>query len=238
MAEKTQVRNMFNNIARRYDFLNHFLSIGIDRLWRKRVIKILKEYNPKTILDVATGTGDLAIAEIALKPQKIVGVDIAVEMLQVADKKIAEKKLDDIITLEEGDSENLRFENNSFDAVTVAFGVRNFEHLDKGLAEMYRILDDNGVAVILEFSKPTIFPIKQVYNLYFKYILPLLGKIISHDEFAYTYLPNSVKKFPDGDDFINELTTAGFKNTSIKKLSFGIASIYTAQKIGVSKVKN
>ena len=238
MAEKTQVRNMFNNIARRYDFLNHFLSIGIDRLWRKRVIKILKEYNPKTILDVATGTGDLAIAEIALKPQKIVGVDIAVEMLQVADKKIAEKKLDDIITLEEGDSENLRFENNSFDAVTVAFGVRNFEHLDKGLAEMYRILDDNGVAVILEFSKPTIFPIKQVYNLYFKYILPLLGKIISHDEFAYTYLPNSVKKFPDGDDFINELTTAGFKNTSIKKLSCGIASIYTAQKIGVSKVKN
>ncbi|MEA3505434.1 MAG: bifunctional demethylmenaquinone methyltransferase/2-methoxy-6-polyprenyl-1,4-benzoquinol methylase UbiE [Bacteroidota bacterium] len=230
MTKKAEVKNMFNNIALRYDLLNHVLSVGIDKIWRKRVIKILKSHNSKIILDVATGTGDLAIAEASLKPEKIIGVDIAVEMLQVADKKIVKKNLDSIISLQEGDSEILNFNDNYFDAITVAFGVRNFENLEKGLGEMCRVMNNNGVTVILEFSKPRIFPVKQFYNFYFKNILPFIGKIISKDDFAYTYLPESVKEFPDGQDFLNVLKKVGYKKVSAKPLTFGIATIYTAQK--------
>ena len=230
MSKKEQVRNMFNNIAGRYDFLNHFLSAGVDYTWRKKVIRILKKYQPRKILDVATGTADLAIAETKLRPEKVVGVDIADQMLDFGRKKIAKKKLQQIITLENGDSENLRFPDNSFDAVTVAFGVRNFEHLDKGLREMYRVLNPGGVAVILEFSSPRHFPVKQVYNFYFKNILPLAGKLISKHNSAYNYLPESVSAFPDGNDFLDHMHSAGFKNTSARTLTFGIASIYTGVK--------
>lgn len=230
MSKKEQVRNMFNNIAGRYDFLNHFLSAGVDYTWRKKVIRILKKYQPRKILDVATGTADLAIAEAKLLPDEVVGVDIADQMLDFGRKKIVKKKLQHIISLENGDSENLRFPDNSFDAVTVAFGVRNFEDLDKGLREMYRVLNPGGVAVILEFSSPRRFPVKQVYNFYFKNILPLAGKLISKHNSAYNYLPESVSAFPDGNNFLNHMHSACFKNTSARMLTFGIASIYAGVK--------
>ncbi|MCF8232449.1 MAG: bifunctional demethylmenaquinone methyltransferase/2-methoxy-6-polyprenyl-1,4-benzoquinol methylase UbiE [Bacteroidales bacterium] len=230
MSKKEQVRSMFNNIAGRYDFLNHFLSVGIDYLWRKKVIRILKLHNPKKILDVATGTADLAIETAKIGPDEVVGVDIADQMLEHGRKKISKKKLDEIIILENGDSEALRFESNSFDAVTVAFGVRNFENLDQGLREMYRILKPGGIAVILEFSNPRKFPVKQLYDFYFKNILPLAGRIISKHESAYNYLPESVGAFPDGNNFLEHMHSVKFKNTSAWPLTFGIASIYTGRK--------
>lgn len=230
MSKKEQVRTMFNNIAGKYDFLNHFLSAGVDYSWRRKVIRILKKHQPKKILDVATGTADLAIAEAKLNPEAVIGVDIADQMLDYGRKKIADKRLEKIITLENGDSENLRFESHTFDAVTVAFGVRNFENLDKGLQEMYRTLNTGGIAVILEFSNPKRFPVKQVYNFYFRNILPLAGRIISKDRSAYTYLPESVNAFPDGEDFLERMHRAGFKDTSARRLTFGIASIYTGVK--------
>ncbi len=230
MAKKEQVRNMFNNIAGKYDFLNHFLSAGIDRRWRKRVIKILRKKQPGRILDVATGTADLAIAESDLNPDKIVGVDIADQMLDIGREKLEKKKLTQLITLENGDSENLRFDEGSFDAVTVAFGVRNFENLDQGLKEMYRVLDHGGTAVVLEFSRPRNFPVKQLYSFYFRYILPLLGRIISRHNSAYTYLPESVGSFPDGEAFIQRLQAAGFTNCTHRPLTFGIATVYTGEK--------
>ena len=217
---------MFNNIAHRYDFLNHFLSAGIDYSWRRKAIKLMGRKNPKTILDVATGTGDLAIAALKINPEKIIGVDIAEDMLEFGRKKLTEKKLQDKITLETGDSENLRFGDASFDAVMVAFGVRNFENLEKGLSEMFRVINQNGQVMILEFSKPKKFPVKQLYNFYFRFILPSLGKMISGDSSAYTYLPESVGKFPDGDAFLNILQKIGFKEVKQIKLTFGIASIY------------
>jgi demethylmenaquinone methyltransferase/2-methoxy-6-polyprenyl-1,4-benzoquinol methylase len=230
MAKKEQVRSMFNNIAGKYDFLNHFLSAGIDRRWRKRVIKILRKKQPGRILDVATGTADLAIAESDLNPDKIVGVDIADQMLDIGREKLEKKKLTQLITLENGDSENLRFDEGSFDAVTVAFGVRNFENLDQGLKEMYRVLDHGGTAVVLEFSRPRNFPVKQLYSFYFRYILPLLGRIISRHNSAYTYLPESVGSFPDGEAFIQRLQAAGFTNCTHRPLTFGIATVYTGEK--------
>lgn len=217
---------MFNNIAHRYDFLNHFLSAGIDYSWRRKAIKLMGRKNPKTILDVATGTGDLAIEALKINPEKIIGVDIAEDMLEFGRKKLIEKKLQDKITLETGDSENLRFGDASFDAVMVAFGVRNFENLEKGLSEMFRVINQNGQVMILEFSKPKKFPVKQLYNFYFRFILPSLGKMISGDSSAYTYLPESVGKFPDGDAFLNILQKIGFKEVKQIKLTFGIASIY------------
>lgn len=222
---------MFNNIAGNYDFLNHFLSAGIDRRWRKRVIKILKAKQPARILDVATGTADLAIAETALPATEIVGVDIADQMLDIGREKLKKKGLTARVTLENGDSENLRFKDGSFDAVTVAFGVRNFEDLDKGLREMYRILDHNGTAVILEFSRPRHFPVKQLYSFYFRYILPLLGRIISRHNSAYTYLPESVGNFPDGRDFLDHLQQAGFTHCTHQPLTFGIATVYVGNKV-------
>ena len=229
-SKKQEVRSMFNSIAHRYDFLNHFLSAGIDYLWRKKAIKILGRSKPRTILDVATGTGDLAIAALKINPEKIVGIDIAEDMVEVGKKKITKKKIDRI-HLQVGDSENIQFDANTFDAAMVAFGVRNFENLDKGLKEMNRVIKPGGEILILEFSKPEHFPVKQFYNFYFRFILPPLGRMISGDSKAYTYLPESVGAFPHGKQFLDVLENAGFKFVKQKILTFGIASIYTGKKL-------
>lgn len=229
-GKKEQVAKMFDNISRRYDLLNHLLSMGIDKGWRRKAIRLLEPLKPQAILDVATGTGDFAIQALTLKPQKITGVDISEGMLAVGRKKIAEKKLEHLIELKSGDSENLPFGENNFDAVTVAFGVRNFENLEKGLAEIYRVIKPGGMVVVLEFSRPRAFPFKQLYSFYFKVILPKIGRFISSDKAAYTYLPESVEAFPDGEDFLHRLNTVGFKNTKCKALTFGISSIYTGLK--------
>ncbi len=229
-SKKQQVAQMFDNISAKYDFLNHFLSLGIDIYWRKKAIRILKKQQPKTILDVATGTGDLAIEAMSLKPEKVIGVDISEGMLSYGRKKLKKLKLEDTIELQSGDSENLSFENDTFDAVMVSFGVRNFENLEKGLSEINRVLKDNGTLVVLEFSKPTVFPYKQLYNFYFKNILPLVGKIISRDQAAYSYLPESVQEFPYGKAFTDILEKLGYKSVKCRPLTFGISSIYVAQK--------
>lgn len=229
-GKKQQVADMFDNISHKYDFLNHFLSLGIDIRWRKKAIKLLKEIQPKQILDIATGTGDFAIESLKLNPDHVTGVDISEGMLSVGREKLKKRKLDDKITLTSGDSENLPFEDNKFDAIIVAFGVRNFENLEKGLSEMFRVLRPGGKVVVLEFSKPKSFPFKQLYNFYFKNILPTLGKTISKDNAAYTYLPESVKSFPDGKDFTSILDKLGFKDTVCKPLTLGISSIYTGIK--------
>ncbi|MFY0599109.1 MAG: bifunctional demethylmenaquinone methyltransferase/2-methoxy-6-polyprenyl-1,4-benzoquinol methylase UbiE [Cyclobacteriaceae bacterium] len=229
-SKKEQVATMFDNISSNYDFLNHFLSLGIDILWRKKAIKQLKEIQPKLILDIATGTGDFAIEALALKPNKVVGVDISEGMLEVGRKKMKKKKIDHIIEMHSGDSEGLLFPDNNFDAVIVAFGVRNFENLEKGLADMYRVLKEGGKVVILEFSKPRTFPFKQLYQFYFKWILPKVGKVISNDNAAYTYLPESVQEFPDGQNFLDILEKIGFKNTQCKPQTLGISSIYVGIK--------
>lgn len=229
-SKKEQVAEMFDNISGNYDFLNHFLSLGIDILWRKKAINILKKRNPKVILDVATGTADFAIQARKLNPEKIIGVDISNKMLDVGRVKIKDKGLNNLIELKYGDSENLPFESNYFDAITVAFGVRNYENLHEGLKEMQRVLKPGGQIAIIEFSKPKKFPIKQLYFFYFQKILPTLGKLISKDPRAYTYLPESVKAFPDNEAFTNEMEKAGFLNATIKPLSFGIASIYLGEK--------
>lgn len=229
-SKKEQVAQMFDNISPKYDFLNHTLSLGIDNLWRKKAIKMLKEDQPKLILDIATGTGDFAIASLKLQPEKVIGVDISAGMLEVGKEKMKKKGLSDIIEMRLGDSEGLEFEENKFDAVIVAFGVRNFEHLEEGLADMYRVLKPGGKVVILEFSRPKMFPFKQLYNFYFRWILPKIGRIISKDQSAYTYLPESVKAFPDGKDFTTILDKIGFNKTTCKALTFGISSIYTGVK--------
>lgn len=229
-SKKAQVAKMFNNIAGRYDFLNHFLSLGIDILWRKRAIREISEIQPSSVLDIATGTGDLAVEAAKLNPSKIVGVDISEGMLEVGRKKMKNKDLDKLIELQYGDSENLPFEDNTFDAVTAGFGVRNFENLSKGLSEMFRVMSLGGKLAILEPAEPTSFPFKQLYSFYFKGLLPLLGKIISKDNSAYTYLPESVAAFPSGDAFLIELTKAGFKKPQHIKLTFGIAALYIATK--------
>ena len=229
-SKKAQIAKMFDNIAGSYDFLNHFLSLGIDILWRKRAVIEIGKISPKTILDIATGTGDLAIQASVLKPEKIIGVDISNGMLEVGRKKMRLKKLDSIIEMQYGDSEKLSFEDNSFDAVTAGFGVRNFENLPKGLREMYRVMNKGGKLAILEPSEPSVFPFKQIYNLYFKRILPFIGKLFSKDNAAYNYLPKSVAAFPSGEEFLEELEIAGFKNTRHIKLTFGVAALYTATK--------
>lgn len=219
---------MFDSIAHRYDFLNHFLSMGIDKGWRKKAINKLKAIQPQSVLDIATGTGDIAFeVHKRLKPATLVGVDLSEGMLNRAREKAREKNLEEKITFEKGDSENLRFANNSFDAVIVAFGVRNFENLDKGLAEIYRVLKPGGKLVVLEFSKPKKTPVKQLYNFYFNNILPLWGKIISKDSSAYTYLPESVRAFPEGGMFCNKMQQAGFNSIEQEILTFGICTIYS-----------
>ncbi|NTW33998.1 MAG: bifunctional demethylmenaquinone methyltransferase/2-methoxy-6-polyprenyl-1,4-benzoquinol methylase UbiE [Bacteroidetes bacterium] len=224
------VQKMFNDIAPHYDFLNHFLSVGIDKRWRKKTIKLLAPYHPKQILDIATGTGDLAVSAIALKPEKITGVDISEEMLKIAKEKIIKKNLQNTIQFRQAASENLPFDNSSFDAVTVAFGVRNFKNLEKGLEEIYRVIKKDGVAVILEFSVPVSFPMKQLYLFYFRNILPLIGRIVSKSKAAYTYLPETVMKIPQGKAFTTLLENKGFVKTKFVRLSGGICTIYIAEK--------
>lgn len=227
-GKKQQVMQMFDNIAHRYDFLNRFLSLGIDQGWRKKAIRILAQHQPKKILDVATGTADFAIATLKLNPEEVIGVDISEGMLEIGRKKIAEKGIENI-RLETGDSEDLQFEDNTFDAVLVAFGVRNFENLEKGLSEINRVLKPGGLAMILEFSKPKgLFKI--LYNFYFNAILPLWGKIFSGDNAAYTYLPESVKAFPEGEEFKAILHKLKYQKVEDKRLTFGICSIYTGIK--------
>ncbi len=229
-GKKEQVAKMFDNISARYDFLNHFLSLNIDKGWRKKVVQMVAENKAKTILDVATGTADLAIALTKAQPDKIVGIDISAGMLSVGQKKIESQNLTHLISLQQADSENLPFEDNSFDAVTVAFGVRNFENLQKGLTEIRRVLKAGGKLLVLEFSQPTRFPFKQTYTFYFKRILPTLGKLVSKDNSAYTYLPASVGAFPYGEAFMQELEKAGFSPNSYKPVTFGVAMIYEASK--------
>lgn len=229
-SKKEQVAEMFDNISHRYDFLNHFLSLGIDKLWRKRAVNILAEDNPKKILDVATGTGDFAIECLRLNPEEIKGIDISKGMLSKGQEKVAKMGKDQIIELKYGDSEDIPYKDNYFDGITVAFGVRNFENLEKGLSEMKRVLKPKGKAIILEFSKPKSFPFKNIYNLYFHSILPRIGSSVSKDSSAYQYLPESVDAFPEGNEFANILEKLGYTVRSMEPLFFGIASIYVAEK--------
>lgn len=229
-SKKEEVRTMFDNIAGRYDLLNRVLSLRIDVAWRNRAIRLLKQYRPQHILDVACGTGDFSIAALKSGATRVTGVDISEKMLAAGRVKMEKKALNDRITLVSGDSEQLDFADNSFDAVTVAFGVRNFEHLDKGLAEICRVLKPGAPVVILEFSKPSSFPVKQLYHFYFSTILPLVGRLVSGDARAYTYLFESVSAFPEGEDFLQHLRKAGFRACSSKRLTFGICSLYSGEK--------
>ena len=229
-GKKEQVATMFNNIAPKYDFLNQLLSLGIHKGWRRKAVRLLKDIQPKNILDIATGTGDFAIEAMKLNPDKVIGVDISEGMLKFGVEKIKKLNLQDKIELKLGDSENLPFSDSSFDAITVGFGVRNFENLEKGVNDIYRVLKADGMIAILEFSKPRKFPVKQFYNFYFKIITPAVGKLFSKDSSAYSYLPESVNAFPDGEKFLDVLRKAGFKETKAIPVTFGIASIYTAKK--------
>ncbi len=229
-SKKEQVAKMFDNISGKYDFLNHFFSAGIDKKWRKKAIKQLADLKPKKILDVATGTGDFAFEAMKLNPEKIVGIDISDGMLEVGRKKISDRGLGEKMEFKNGDSEALPFSDNQFDAVTVSFGVRNFQNLVSGLTEIFRVLKPGGKVVILEFSKPKGFPLKQLYFAYFKMIMPTVGKIVSKDKSAYSYLPQSVLAFPEGKEFEEILQNIGFTIQKTIPVTGGIASIYTAQK--------
>lgn len=235
-SKKEQVADMFDNIAGNYDFLNHFLSGGIDIYWRKRAIKLLSKHLKAEsvidvqLLDVATGTGDLAIEALSLRPKKVFGVDISDKMLDVGRVKIKKQKIDHIIELKQADSENLPFEDNKFDGITVSFGVRNFENLKKGMSEIYRVLEQGRVAVIVELSKPTNPVFLALYDFYFNHMLPVIGKMVSKDSRAYTYLPESVEAFPHGKAFLEILKELGFRDTKCIPLTFGICSIYIGKK--------
>ena len=229
-SKKEEVAQMFDNISEKYDFLNHLLSLGIDKGWRRKAVRMIAPYSPKQCLDIATGTGDFAIALLKLNPEKVVGADISEGMLEQGRIKMKKKGHDKIIEMLYGDSENLPFENESFDSITVGFGVRNFQNLEKGLGDMLRVLRPNGVAAILEFSKPKKFPMKQTYGFYSRNIIPAVGKTISKDDAAYTYLPESVAAFPEGEDFENVLKKVGFTHLKSELVSGGIATIYLAQK--------
>jgi demethylmenaquinone methyltransferase/2-methoxy-6-polyprenyl-1,4-benzoquinol methylase len=230
LSKKEQVTQMFDTISGNYDGLNRVISFGIDVKWRKKVLQIVKASNPKTILDIATGTGDLAILMAETKAEKIIGLDISVGMLEVGKQKIASKKLSQKIEMMVGDSEKMPFEDNTFDAITVAFGIRNFENLEKGLAEILRVLKPNGTFVILETSNPTKFPFKQGYVFYTKNILPLIGKLFSKDNVAYGYLSESAAVFPFGEALNNILKETGFINVVDMPQTFGVATIYSASK--------
>ena len=231
LSKKEQVAGMFDSIAYRYDFLNRFLSAGIDITWRKNALKELKKLDPKKILDVATGTADVAImATNSLHPEKIIGIDISDGMLDFGRKKIERLKLGKVIELVNGDSETINFADNSFDAVTVAFGVRNFQNLEKGLGEIKRVLRPGGKLVVLEFSKPKTVGIKQLYNVYMKVVAPGMGKLFSKNRNAYKYLDESIKKFPEGKNFTTILDNLGYRNTYCKPQSLGICSIYCGEK--------
>lgn len=229
-SKKAQVTEMFDNIAPNYDFLNHFLSLGIDILWRKKAIRMLRPYQPKSVLDIATGTGDFALEALKLNPEKVIGLDISPGMLEIGKKKIAKRGFSDKIEMVIGDSEALPYPDNSIGAVTVGFGARNFEHLDVGLGEILRVLEPGKAAVILEPSVPKRFPMKQLFSVYFRGMLPLLGRIVSGDKRAYTYLPESVKAFPTGKEFTDICEKVGFRNCKYYPLSFGICALYLIEK--------
>lgn len=229
-SKKQEVAEMFDNISARYDFLNHFLSLGIDKIWRRKAIKQLRSIPVKKIIDIATGTGDFAIAALKLNPEEVIGLDISAGMLAVGEQKMIKNKVDSIIKMQLGDSENIPYDSNYFDALTVGFGVRNFENLELGLTEMLRVLKPGGKAVILEFSKPKRFPIKQIFGFYSRYFIPFFGKRISKDAQAYSYLPESVAAFPEGKDFEDILRKIGYKNIASTLVSGGIATIYAGIK--------
>ncbi len=230
LGKKEQVAQMFDNISDDYDNLNRVMTAGVDVKWRKKVVKLVGEKNPKQILDIATGTGDLAIMLAGLKPKRVVGLDISEGMLSVGKKKVEKQGLSNIIDMVVGDSENIPFEDNTFDAITVSFGVRNFENLNKGLKEILRVLKPNGIFVVLETSNPTKFPFKQGYKFYTNYILPTMGGLFSKDKTAYKYLSESANAFPFGKAFNEILEKNGFKNAKNTPVTFGVASIYTATK--------
>lgn len=229
-SKKQQIELMFDNISPKYDFLNRSLSLGIDVWWRKKMMLELKGHALNQVLDIATGTADVALATSKLKPNSIIGVDISEGMLAVGRIKVEKKGLSSLIKLQKADSENLPFSENQFDAITVAFGVRNFEHLSKGLDEMCRVLKPGGKLVILEFSRPRIFPVKQLYDFYFRYFCPWWGKVVSKDNSAYKYLYDSVSAFPEGEQFLTIAQQSGFKQLKAQRLTFGIVSLYTATK--------
>lgn len=229
-SKKSEVKEMFDNISPKYDFLNHFLSVGIDNLWRKKAVKQLRSIAPKKILDIASGTGDFALELLSLKPTQIIGADISEGMLEMGRKKMKKKGVDHIITMEVGDSEHLSYEDNYFDALTVGFGVRNFQDLEKGLSEMLRVVRPEGKIAILEFSKPKKFPIKQYYAFHSRYVIPFFGRMISKDSSAYTYLPESIKAFPEGKDFEEIMRKLGYKDVYSILCSGGIATIYIGTK--------
>lgn len=229
-SKKQEVEEMFNNISKRYDLLNHLLSLGIDHLWRRKAVRLLKGKKVASVLDVACGTGDFSIACLRLNPEKVIGVDISEGMIQKGKEKIKRKGLESRVSLQLGDSEYLPFEDNTFDIITVGFGVRNFEHLEKGLNDMLRVLKPQGKVAILEFSKPKKFPVKQFFGFYSKYIIPSIGKMVSKDKAAYTYLPESVAAFPEGKDFLAILAKIGYANTNSYLVSGGIATIYLGEK--------
>ena len=228
--KKKQVELMFDNISSQYDGLNRVISFGIDQSWRRKVIKMVSDKNPEKVMDVATGTGDLAIAIAQTHAKEIVGVDISNGMLDVGRRKIEAQQLSDKIEMVQADSENLPYKDNTFDAITVAFGVRNFENLDLGLQEIQRVLKPGGIFVVLETSNPTKFPYKQGYNLYNKRVLPLIGKLFSKDKSAYSYLSESASVFPFGEAFNNILKKNGFINVEHFPQTFGVATIYKATK--------
>lgn len=221
---------MFNNIAHRYDFLNSLLSMGIHKGWRKKAVRLLGNKPGMNLLDVATGTADFALETMKLSPAKVTGVDISQDMLDLGKEKVKKKGLSGKIELLLADSENLPFESNTFDAITIGFGVRNFENLEKGLSEMCRVMKPGGTIAILEFSRPRKFPVKQFYSFYFRRICPFIGRLFAKDPSAYTYLPESVNAFPDGKDFLSIMERTGFCKAKALTLTFGIASIYTGTK--------
>lgn len=233
MAEgkKQDVRRMFDDIAPKYDLLNRVLSAGIDRKWRRLVIEKLLADHPRRVLDVATGTADLAIMAAERGVDNVVGVDIAENMLEIGREKVDEHGLGEAVVLRTGDAEKLPFSDRQFDAATVAFGVRNFENLDRGLAEIRRVLKPGGRLIVLEFSRPSAFPIRQLYGFYGKYILPTVGRLVSGDPSAYTYLPESIALFPQGEEFLERMRQAGLEQTAQRRLTFGIASMYEGRRI-------
>jgi len=230
LGKKDQVATMFNNISKNYDDLNRVISFGIDISWRKKVVQIVSKNNPQQILDIATGTGDLALMMSTLAPEKIIGLDISEGMLSVGKEKISKAQLNDKIEMVVGDSEDIPYADNTFDAITVSFGVRNFANLDKGLGEIRRVLKSGGILVILETSNPTKFPFKQGYKFYTSFILPVIGKLFSKDKIAYSYLSESANFFPFGEAFNNILKKNGFINTTYTPVTFGVATIYSASK--------
>lgn len=229
-TKKQQVTEMFDNIAPTYDKLNRLMTVGIDITWRRKAVKMLAKYNPKVCADIATGTGDFAIELIKLNPEKVYGIDISPQMLEVGKQKMKARKIDHIVEMKVGDSEHLVLEDNSMDVITIGFGVRNFENLKKGMAEVLRVLKPGGAVAILEPSFPTYFPMKQLFNLHFKVLTPLVGKLISGDDSAYKYLPESVGAFPNGQEFLDICTEVGFKKGIYKPLTFGMCALYIIEK--------